>query len=92
MRVSAPEPPMSLSSPSPPLTTSVPPKDAITSEPDVPVMVSSPSVPTETLAFGKLVLVSLPKTSAIVSAASETKVVILDDNAVVRVVRDSPPG
>jgi len=81
-----------LSLPAKLLTVSVPLKLAIRSEPEVPVIVSSPSVPITTLALGKLVLVSVPKISATVSAARVTNVSTLPSRAVCKVVAFCPDG
>ena len=51
------------------------------SEPEVPVIESSPSVPIMKLALGKLVLVSVPKISATVSAAMVINVLTLPSKA-----------
>ena len=80
--MSTPEPPSILSFPAAALTVSVPLKLAMRSEPDVPEIESSPSVPMITLALGKLVLVSVPKISATVSAARVTKVSTFPSSAV----------
>ena len=78
LSVSTPEPPKSLSLPARPLTVSVPPRDAIKSEPDDPLSSSSPAVRINIWASAKLVRVSLPSGSPMVSATKLLAAVIAD--------------